>query len=143
MVKCKICIGETGRSKDFENLHFHLLKKHGMTCKEYKQRYPDAPITSAKFRNNQKELMTERHKQIPDLIEKLQAWRHEETGSHYPDTFENPSIDDLEALKEREQWCRMMLGSGIRGQRYKDTYRDLMDCRRALEALLEKLMRES
>jgi len=143
MVKCKICIEEKGQSKDFQHLHFHLLKIHGMTSRDYRNQFPDAPITSSKFRQKQKKLMTERRKNIPDIDKRLHEWRYKINESHYPEIFENPSLDDFEALKEREQWCRMMLGSSVKGERYRRIYRDLMECRRALEVLFEQLMRET
>ena len=143
MPKCKICIEETGKSDEYDHMHFHLLKKHGMVCRDYKNQFPDAPITSSSFRQKQRKLMVERRKAIPDLQERLNAWRLEGTDSNDPEVFENPSIDDLETLKQREEWCRMMLGSGVKGKRYRRIYKDLMECRRALEVLFEQLMRES
>ena len=143
MVKCKICIEEKGESDDYHHLTFHLEKKHRMFTREYKEKFPDAHITSSSFRQKQRKLMLERRKNIPDLEKKLHRWRYEERESDYPDVFENPSIDDLETLKQREKWCCQMLGSGITGERYKRIYKDLMECRRALEVLFEQLMRES
>lgn len=141
MLKCRICIERKGESKDFKLINLHLLKKHGMLPKEYLQRYPNAKLSSSKFRAKQRQLMFERRKNDPNYQEKLHAWLHEISKSHYPDVFENPSIDDFEALKQREKWCRLMLGSGIKGGRYRRIYRDLMEVRQALEILFEQLMK--
>jgi len=142
MVKCKICLEEKGRSNDYEHLHFHLLKKHGIVCRDYRNQFPGALVTSSSFRLKQKKLMLEKRKNIPDLQKKLHAWRQQKEDPDYEDVYKNPTIDDLENIKRREEWCRMMLGSGIKGEEYKRIYKDLMDCRVAIEQLFEQLMRQ-
>ena len=144
MVKCLICIGEKGRSKEYQHLHFHLQKKHGMVVRDYRNQYPNAPVTSPEFKNKQRKLMKQRRKNIPDLEQKLHQWRQQENEIDLDDDFyENPSFEDLENIKRREEWCRMMLGSGVKGQQYKRIYKDLMECRQAMDVVYEKLMKET
>lgn len=134
MIKCRYCMEKTGESKSFEHLPLHLLYKHGMSTREYKQRYPHAPLTTKKFKQKQKVLMKQRHKQIPDMVARSQKWRDEVVKL---DPIENPTIDDLESLSQREKWLRMKLASGITGTDYKKIYLELMSIRVLLKDTLE------
>ena len=141
MVKCRMCLEETGKSKDFEHLHFHLLKIHGMVSKEYRQRYPDAHITSSKFRQKQKKLMLERRKNIPDLEERLHRWRHEKPESMDSDV--EPTMDNIESLTERVQYLKLLLGSGVQGEKYKRAYHEYMEATLLLEHLIDLYIKQS
>jgi len=142
MVKCRFCIERKGKSKDFKLINLHLLKIHGMLVSEYRQRYPGAKLCSSKFREKKRKQMIKQRKADPNFQRKCHRWLHEETESPYPDMFENPSIDTYETLVQREKWCRLMLGSGIKGERYRRIYRDLIDVRQALERVFEQLMKK-
>lgn len=141
MVKCKICIEEKGESKDFEHLHFHVLKKHGMTSQDYRNQFPDAPITSSKFRQKQRKQMLERRKNIPDLEEKLHRWRNEKPESM--DSKVEPTMDNIESLTERVQYLKLLLGSGVRGEKYKRAYHEYMEIKMLLEHLIDLYIKQS
>ena len=134
MIKCRYCIEKNGESRSFEHLPLHLLNMHGMLPKEYLQMYPNAPLTSAKFKQKQKDLMKKRHREIPDLVARSQKWRDAVVKL---DPIENPTIDDLESLEAREKWLRLNLASGVTGTDYKKIYLELMSIRVLLKDTLE------
>ena len=141
MVKCKICIEEKGESDDYHHLTFHLGKKHRIYTREYKEKFPDAHITSSSFRQKQRKLMLERRKNIPDLEERLHQWRNEKPESM--DSEVEPTMDNIESLTERVQYYKLLLGSGVRGERYKRAYHEYMEAKTLLEHLIDLYIKQS
>jgi hypothetical protein len=141
MVKCKICLEEKGASDEYHHLHFHLYKKHHMTVRHYRSLFPDAVVVSNQFIEKQRKLMMERRKQIPDFQERLNRWRHKNSESGYDEYV--PTIDDIDRLHDREEYLKFLLGSGVKGEKYKRAYREYMEIRQILKMLYEKKSQQS
>lgn len=138
MVQCRYCKKETGKSKNYQHLHFHLLYKHGLVAKQYKKMFPKAPIVSERFREKQRALMSVKRQRYKDLAQRQNKWRNKITDNYYRDNYYRdlePTRENIELLEERIQYLKYGLAAGLRGYEYRKTLLDLRELKSVLDEL--------
>ena len=87
MVKCRLCNHEA------KLLARHIISTHGITTREYKERFPDSEISTQEFKDAQKNKdLTNLHKSVSDRLKK--DWEN-------PEYREKMRIIQSNSLKRR------------------------------------------
>ena len=81
-IYCRIC--NAARKK----LDIHIKKEHNLTIKEYKQKFPDAPIYSKNTINKKRNRSKESLKKTSEALKK--SWKNEEVRKRRKETHVNP-----------------------------------------------------